>query len=82
MIVSRANQHFAADRLRVPPERITPIRAEEAAEPGKQIRAGLVIPCHYEIFGFNTVSTDLFVKPAEQLRQKYRLLKCGERLDM
>src|SRR5688572_18909367 len=28
MIVSRPNLHFAADRLRVPPERITPIRAD------------------------------------------------------
>ncbi|HLO27939.1 MAG TPA: MBL fold metallo-hydrolase [Anaerolineales bacterium] len=56
--------------------------ADEAAELGKQIGAGLVIPCHYEMFEFNTVSPDGFVKAAERIGQKYRLLKCGERLDL
>ena len=169
MIVSRANLHFAADRLKIPPERITPIRAdgesiqfdpfsfhsipsahktleqdengdhrfigfllqagtrtiyhsgdcvlyeglverlqnwkidlallpingrdpargvagnfsaEEAAELGKQIRAGLVIPCHYEMFGFNMVAPEGFVEYAERIEQKYQVLKCGERLDL
>jgi L-ascorbate metabolism protein UlaG (beta-lactamase superfamily) len=56
--------------------------AEEAAQLGKHINAGLVIPCHYEMFEFNTVSPEGFVKSAEQAEQKYRLLKCGERLDL
>jgi L-ascorbate metabolism protein UlaG (beta-lactamase superfamily) len=56
--------------------------AEEAAQLGKQIHAGLVIPCHYEMFEFNTVSPEGFVNSAEQVGQKYRLLKCGERLDL
>jgi L-ascorbate metabolism protein UlaG (beta-lactamase superfamily) len=54
---------------------------EEAAQLGKEINAGLIVPCHYEMFDFNTVSPEGFVKAAEQLEQKYRLLKCGERLD-
>jgi len=56
--------------------------AEEAAQLGKQIHAGLVIPCHYDMFEFNTVSPDGFIKTAEQIGQNYRLLKCGERLDL
>jgi len=56
--------------------------AEEAAQLGKRINAGVVIPCHYEMFEFNTISPEGFVKSAEQMRQKYQLLKCGERLDL
>ncbi len=169
VIVSRANVNFAAERLQVSPERLTPIRADgeeikvepftfraipsahetlesdengdqrfiglivqagkwtiyhsgdcvrydglgdrlkrwnidiallpingrdpargvpgnftgrEAAQLGKQIHAGLIIPCHYEMFEFNTVSPEEFVKKAEQIGQKYHLLKCGERLDL
>ena len=55
--------------------------AEEAAELGKQIEAGFVIPCHYEMFEFNTVSPERFVKAAEKIKQPYRLLQCGERRD-
>jgi L-ascorbate metabolism protein UlaG (beta-lactamase superfamily) len=56
--------------------------AEEAAQLGEEINAWLVIPCHYEMFEFNTVSPEGFVKAAEQLGQKYRVLKSGERLDL
>jgi len=56
--------------------------AEEAVQLGKQIHAGLVIPCHYEMFKFNTVSPEGFVKAAEQSGQKYQVLKCGQRLDL
>jgi len=54
---------------------------EEAARLGKEICAGVVIPCHYEMFDFNTVSPVEFIKTAEEVGQGYRLLKCGERLD-
>jgi L-ascorbate metabolism protein UlaG (beta-lactamase superfamily) len=56
--------------------------AEEAAQLGKEINAGLVIPCHYEMFEFNTVAPEGFVKFAKEIGQSYRLLKCGERLDL
>jgi L-ascorbate metabolism protein UlaG (beta-lactamase superfamily) len=55
---------------------------EEAAQLGKQIGVGLVIPCHYEMFEFNTVSPKAFVRAAEEIEQNYRLLQCGERLDL
>jgi len=54
----------------------------EAAQLGREINAGWVIPCHYEMFEFNTVSPQEFVKAAEQIGQRYYLLKCGERLDL
>jgi L-ascorbate metabolism protein UlaG (beta-lactamase superfamily) len=56
--------------------------AEEAAQLGKQIHADLVVPCHYEMFEFNTVSPKTFQKAASSIRQPYRLLVCGERLDL
>ena len=56
--------------------------ADEAAQLAKEINAGLVIPCHYEMFEFNTVSPEGFVESAEKIRQRYQLLNCGERLDI
>jgi len=56
--------------------------AQEAAQLGKRIGAGLVIPCHYEMFEFNTVSPEGFVRAAEQIGQNYQLLQCGARLDL
>lgn len=55
---------------------------EEAAQLGRQVNAGVVIPCHYEMFEFNTVPPQRFVKAAEQIGQNYHVLKCGERLDL
>lgn len=52
---------------------------QEAATLAKQIGAKLVIPCHYEMFEFNTASPDELIATAQQLKQPYRLLKCGER---
>lgn len=55
---------------------------QEAAELGKSMGAGLVIPCHYEMFEFNTASPDGFVNTAVNIKQPYRILKCGERLSL
>lgn len=54
--------------------------AQEAAQLGKEIGAGLVVPCHYEMFEFNTVSPQEFVAAAETIGCPYRVLKAGERL--
>ena len=51
----------------------------EAAALAKDIRAGVVIPCHYGMFEFNTASPDAFVAACEKLSQPYRVLKAGER---
>jgi len=51
----------------------------EAATLAKNIGAGIVIPCHYEMFQFNTVSPDAFTAEAERLGQPHKVLRCGER---
>jgi L-ascorbate metabolism protein UlaG (beta-lactamase superfamily) len=51
----------------------------EAATLAKAIGARLVIPCHYDMFAFNTASPELFVETARELRQSFRVLRCGER---
>jgi L-ascorbate metabolism protein UlaG (beta-lactamase superfamily) len=51
----------------------------EAATLAKEIGAGVVIPCHYEMFEFNTASPEEFIRTAQELRQPYRVLRAGER---
>jgi L-ascorbate metabolism protein UlaG (beta-lactamase superfamily) len=55
------------------------LNGREAATLAKEIEARLVIPCHYEMFEFNTASPDEFVECARQLNQPCRALRCGER---
>jgi len=52
---------------------------EEAAHLAKDLGARLVIPCHFEMFEFNTVPPDLFVRTCENIGQAYKVLRSGER---
>jgi L-ascorbate metabolism protein UlaG (beta-lactamase superfamily) len=63
------------------PERGVPgnLDGAEAAALARDAGARLVIPCHYEMFTFNTASPDLFRREAERLGQRYRILRAGER---
>jgi L-ascorbate metabolism protein UlaG (beta-lactamase superfamily) len=51
----------------------------EAAQLGRDIRARVVIPCHFEMFEFNTVTPDEFIAEATRLQQPYSVLRCGQR---
>jgi len=51
----------------------------EAAALGKAIHAKTVIPCHYDLFTFNTVDVNDFVMEAEKITQPYKILKGGEK---
>ncbi|MDB5292967.1 MAG: hypothetical protein JWL69_4208 [Phycisphaerales bacterium] len=51
----------------------------EAAELAHAIGAGLVIPCHYDMFEFNTASPEPFIAECIRLGQPYRVLQAGER---
>ena len=51
----------------------------EAAQLAKYVGAGLVIPCHYEMFEFNTASPEPFMAECERLGQPYKVLRAGER---
>ena len=51
----------------------------EAAQLAKDIGARLVIPCHYEMFEFNTATPDEFVTGCIHLDQPHQVLRAGER---
>ena len=50
---------------------------KEAAELGKSIGAGVVIPCHYDMFAFNSADPEDFAKEARILGQPFEILQCG-----
>lgn len=58
------------------------LNCKEAAELGKAIKAKCVIPCHYDMFSFNTADVSEFIKVSEKINQPYKILKGGERLEM
>ena len=63
---------------RLPERRVSGnLWGDEAAQLAKDIGAKVVIPCHYEMFEFNTESPDLFVQTCEKIGQAYRVLNCG-----
>jgi L-ascorbate metabolism protein UlaG (beta-lactamase superfamily) len=87
-IVSMARQ-FSCDLMLLPingnrPERRVAgnLNGLEAAALAKVGEARLVVPCHYDMFEFNTVTPDEFVSACERLQQPYRVMRCGERLEM
>ena len=56
------------------------LNGREAAWLAKEIGAKLVIPCHYDMFEFNTADPrDQFIPECERLGQPYKVLRAGER---
>jgi L-ascorbate metabolism protein UlaG (beta-lactamase superfamily) len=51
----------------------------ESAQLGKDIGARTVIPCHYEMFEFNTADPQEFVSECKKIGQPHHVLHCGER---
>jgi L-ascorbate metabolism protein UlaG (beta-lactamase superfamily) len=79
------------ERLRpiVPDVALLPINGQlgnmdgrEAARIAKEARAGVVVPCHFEMFEFNTASPDEFAAACAELGQPCRVLRAGERLTL
>jgi L-ascorbate metabolism protein UlaG (beta-lactamase superfamily) len=56
------------------------LNCQEAAELGKAINASCVIPCHYDMFTFNTADVNDFAKEAKKLNLPYQVLRGGEKL--
>jgi L-ascorbate metabolism protein UlaG (beta-lactamase superfamily) len=55
----------------------------DAARLANDINAKLVIPCHYQMFEFNTADPrDEFIPECERLGQPYKVLRAGERLTL
>lgn len=55
------------------------LSGSEAARLARQINARVVIPCHYDMFEFNTASPKEFTTTCRALNQPFRVLQCGER---
>jgi L-ascorbate metabolism protein UlaG (beta-lactamase superfamily) len=55
------------------------LNSREAAKLGKAINASCLIPCHYDMFTFNTADVHDFVNEAEKIKQPFKVLKAGER---
>jgi L-ascorbate metabolism protein UlaG (beta-lactamase superfamily) len=79
---------FAVDLAILPingraPERRVPgnLSGAEAAQLAHDMGARLVIPCHFEMFEFNTAAPDTFADTCRSLGQPFRILRCGERFD-
>ena len=53
--------------------------ARAAAELGADIRARCVVPCHYEMFEFNTADPTEFIMHAKRVGVQHRVLLAGER---
>jgi L-ascorbate metabolism protein UlaG (beta-lactamase superfamily) len=53
----------------------------ESAKLANDIGAKMVIPCHYDMFEFNTTSPDEFITECRRLGQRYRVPACGQRID-
>jgi L-ascorbate metabolism protein UlaG (beta-lactamase superfamily) len=55
------------------------LTGREAAQLARQAGVGCVIPCHYEMFEFNTATPDEFVAECDKLEQRCAVLRAGER---
>jgi L-ascorbate metabolism protein UlaG (beta-lactamase superfamily) len=53
----------------------------EAAQLAKDISAKVVIPCHFEMFEFNTAPPEEFVNECRRMEQPCQVLRCGEGWD-
>jgi L-ascorbate metabolism protein UlaG (beta-lactamase superfamily) len=54
----------------------------EAATVANVAGAKLAVPCHFEMFEFNTAPPDGFRRECDRLGQSYRVLRAGERLTL
>jgi L-ascorbate metabolism protein UlaG (beta-lactamase superfamily) len=50
---------------------------KEAAQLGKAIEARIVIPCHYDMFTFNTADPNAFERESQNINQPHYILKPG-----
>jgi L-ascorbate metabolism protein UlaG (beta-lactamase superfamily) len=54
------------------------LNCAEAAKLAKALGVKTVIPCHYDMFSFNTADVNDFVQEAEKIHQPYCVLKGGQ----
>ena len=54
----------------------------QAARLARAIGARLVVPCHYDMFEFNTASPQDFIRECTRIKQHFRVLRNGEKLEL
>jgi len=54
----------------------------EAAQLAFDSEVRLAIPCHYQMFQFNSATPEEFIQTAQQLGQAYHVLGCGQRFSL
>jgi L-ascorbate metabolism protein UlaG (beta-lactamase superfamily) len=55
----------------------------EAARLANEIGAAIAVPCHYDMFEFNTADpTDAFIPECQSLGKSYKILRAGESLTL
>ncbi len=81
-------QPFAIDLAFMPINGRDPARGvagnfdgREAAELAKAANFQMTVPCHYDMFEFNTVRPDLFVQSCRGLGVRHRVMQAGERIN-
>ena len=57
------------------------LNCKEAAHLAKAINAQCAIPCHYDMFFFNTADVNEFAQEAKQINQSYTILQGGGRFE-
>jgi L-ascorbate metabolism protein UlaG (beta-lactamase superfamily) len=84
-----ALQRFQIDLMLLPingnkPERRVSgnLNGTEAAALAKACGARMVVPCHYDMFTFNTETPNEFVSVCQRLQQPYHVMQCGEHLTL
>ncbi len=58
------------------------LNGTEAAALARACATRLVVPCHYDMFAFNTETTEEFERVCARLEQPQRVLRCGGRLSL
>jgi L-ascorbate metabolism protein UlaG (beta-lactamase superfamily) len=58
------------------------LNGTEAAALAKAGKVRLVVPCHYDLFEFNTETPDEFATACGRLDQPFKVLRCGEKLEL
>lgn len=57
------------------------LRPDEAAQLARDVGARVAIPCHYDMFAFNTADPEEFRASCETYRQRYDILSVGGHMD-
>ena len=80
MLLRHAVAYHRRQRVQLPARRVAGnLWGDEAARLARAIGARAVIPCHYEMFEFNTASPQTFIDECRKIGQGHRVLRCGGR---